>query len=268
MEVTERSLEFLVEIGFQAVEFSHGSHWSPDECETVRAMTDRIGILPWSLHAWAGGDVTTEEGARQTTDGLTVAVRNALILGAARVIHHPWGKGLEDDVAGPGLYQEASLLLEIWQPGMRFAFENVYTVASMEYATALADTLTPEKAGVCVDTGHAALGDLGPGQAIRMAGPRLITTHLQDNMGAHDDHLPPCEGAIDWDDVLSALKEVDYQGCLLLELTDQPNDPARRPVIQQELRRAQATAAALAEKLAILSPAGRDPFPPCRSCRE
>ncbi|NQU10531.1 PHP domain-containing protein, partial [bacterium] len=45
---------------FDAIEYSHACHWSAEECEGVRAASDRIGIIPWSLHAWAGWDITTE----------------------------------------------------------------------------------------------------------------------------------------------------------------------------------------------------------------
>lgn len=249
LEITERSLAFLREIGHEATEFSHACHWSEEECVSVRAMAERIGILPWSLHAWAAGDVLTDDGAAETVEVLTTAVRNALILGTERIVHHPSGKKLEDEADRRRLKAEADLLAGVWRPGVRFALENGGPLATMDYLIALVDLLGPDKAGVCVDTGHAALGDLGPGRAIRMAGARLITTHIQDNHGERDDHMPPWDGTIDWEDVIAALNEVDYRGCVLLELTDQPADAARRPVIREELRRGQRAAVRIAEGL-------------------
>jgi len=145
---------------------------------------------------------------------------------------------------------EAEIVSFLWKDGIRFAFENGGPTATMEYAIALADAVGLDRAGICVDTGHAALGDLGPAKAIRMAGYRLITTHIQDNLGERDDHMPPGDGRIDWDDVVAALNEVGYDGCFQLELTDQPPDPTRRPVIREELRRAQKQALSLASRLA------------------
>jgi sugar phosphate isomerase/epimerase len=86
-----------------------------------------------------------------------------------------------------------------------------------------------------------------------MAGARLITTHLQDNRGQQDDHMPPGDGTIDWDDVAAALTEIRYPGCVLLELTDQPSDAMRRVTIQEELQRGQRAAKALAERLPALA---------------
>jgi L-ribulose-5-phosphate 3-epimerase len=141
------------------------------------------------------------------------------------------------------------VLAEICEPGIRLALENSSTTASMDYLVALADALGPARAGVCVDTGHAALGDLGPGRALRMADHRLITTHLQDNHGQRDDHMPPGDGLIDWDDVAAALTEIRYAGCVMLELTDQPPDDRRRVTIKEELARGARAAQKLAARL-------------------
>jgi len=247
--ITERSLEFLKGLGHDAIEYSHACHWSPEECEKVRVMTDRIGLTPWSMHAWAGWDITTEDGARQSADMLAVAVRNALVLGTERVIHHPCGKKLDSPEDRSLVEREAELIAGVWKPGVRFAFENMHSRPTLEYAIALADALGEKRAGICVDTGHAALGDLGPGRAIRMAGERLITTHIQDNLGERDDHMPPWDGTIDWEDVIAALREVEYPGCVQLELTDQPADPERRAGIKEELRRGVEAARKIAEAL-------------------
>ncbi len=249
LAITERSLTFLKGLGHDAIEYSHACHWSEAECAAVRQMTARIGLLPWSLHAWAGGDVMTEEGRAGTSKVLSIATRNAEALGVATIVHHPNGQRLDRDEDRERLKVEAELLAGLARPGLRFAVENGASLGTMEYLLALAELVGPEKVGVCVDSGHAALGDLGPGRAIRMAGQRLITTHLQDNLGQRDDHMPPGDGTIDWDDVAAALGEIGYPGCVLLELTDQPNTDERRASIQEELARGARAAEALAEKL-------------------
>jgi sugar phosphate isomerase/epimerase len=245
LAITERSLLFLKGLGHDAIEYSHACHWTVAECEAVRQMTARIGLIPWSLHAWAGGDPTSEAGRARVQSTLATATRNALALGVGIVVHHPSGNDLS---------AEAELLAGLAVPGVRFALENMQTLASMEYAVSLAEALGPEVAGICVDTGHAALGDLGPARAIRMAGQRLITTHLQDNRGVRDDHMPPGDGAIDWGAVAAALCEVGYAGCVLLELTDQPDTDERRAGIEDELARGARAAEALAAKLPPVAP--------------
>jgi len=243
LEITERGLRNLRELGHDAVEYSHACHWTEQECLAVRSMTEAVGLEPWSLHAWCGGDVLMEQQARATVETLTIAVRNALALGVRVIVHHPSGVAPHREQ----VEREAELIAEVWRPGVRLAFENGETLGSLEYALDLCDRLGPDRAGICVDTGHAALGDLGPARALRMAGSRLITTHLQDNHGGSDEHLPPGDGTIDWDEVARALAEIRYPGCLMLELTDQPSAD-RRPTIREELARGAEAARRLREK--------------------
>ncbi|MFQ5810665.1 MAG: sugar phosphate isomerase/epimerase family protein, partial [Armatimonadota bacterium] len=106
--------------------------------------------------------------------------------------------------------------------GMELAIENGAPLIHMEYLLELLDIVEAPNLGICVDTGHAARGDLGAARAIRMAGQKLYTTHIQDNFGERDDHLPPGMGTIDWDEVADALAEVQYERVLQLELTDRP----------------------------------------------
>lgn len=248
MTITRRALQLLKDLGYEAVEYSHALHWSDDDLVQVRAMTAEIGLVPWSLHAWVGGDIMTAEGAATTSERLKRAGHVALGLGVARVVHHTDGSTLAGD--GPErLKREAEVIRGAWQPGFRFALENMSSLAHMEYIVALVDELWPDVAGINVDTGHANLGDLGAPRAIRMAGSRLITTHLQDNHGERDEHIAPGDGLIDWDAVAQALKDIEYKGCLMLELTDQPSAERRAAGVVPEITRGAAKAKWLAERV-------------------
>jgi len=248
LPITRRSLEFLKEAGFEAIEYSHALHWNDEQVGAVRVMTAEIGLLPWSLHAWVGGDVLTEEGRRSTGRRLSHAAHVAVGLGVGIVVHHTNGESLAGD-GRERLQVEAELLDRAHKHGMRFAVETMSAMAQMEYLLALMELLDLDVAGINVDTGHSNLGDLGAARAIRLAGDRLITTHLQDNHGQRDDHLPPGDGQIDWDDVVAALGEIAYRGCLMLELTDQPTSERRAVGIREEVARGAAKARWMVEQL-------------------
>lgn len=247
MTIARRALQLLKDLGFEAVEYSHALHWTDEEVATVRAMTEEIGLAPWSLHAWVGGDVMTAEGAEQSRTYLRRAGHVALGLGVATIVHHTHGSTLSGD-GRERLKVEAEVIRAAWQPGYRFAVETMSTLAHMEYLLGLMDELFPEVAGINVDTGHANLGDLGAPRALRMAGKYLITTHLQDNHGERDEHLPPGDGLIDWGDCAKALQEIGYQGCLMLELTDQPSAERRAAGVVEEIGRGAAKARWLAQQ--------------------
>ena len=81
----------------------------------------------------------------------------------------------------------------------------------------LEDRLDLSGLGICLDTGHALLlGDVT--DAVETASGYLVTTHLHDNHGKTDDHLPPFAGAIDWPGVLMAFRKVGYDGAWMFEL--------------------------------------------------
>ena len=74
----------------------------------------------------------------------------------------------------------------------------------------------PEFCGICFDTGHAQI-DSGAVDLAKLLGPRVITTHIHDNDGKDDQHLPPFEGNIDWAELIAALKAAGYTGSLTFE---------------------------------------------------
>jgi sugar phosphate isomerase/epimerase len=73
--------------------------------------------------------------------------------------------------------------------------------------------------GVCLDYGHAHLmGDLG--EAIEELSGHMWTTHVHDNHGKTDDHLPPFAGTIDWDAAMMETQKIGYDGALMFEVAD------------------------------------------------
>ena len=73
------------------------------------------------------------------------------------------------------------------------------------------------RVGVCLDTGHTALGRHWH-RFVEVSGPRLIHVHASDNRGRFDDHLPPGEGHIDWRDIRDSLRRAKFAGWVMLEL--------------------------------------------------
>ncbi|KJF65225.1 hypothetical protein RS75_24345 [Rhizobium nepotum 39/7] len=60
---------------------------------------------------------------------------------------------------------------------------------------------------------------IAPGSCsvVEQYGDRLITTHINDNFGATDDHLLPFDGRIDWEAVTRAIAATKYEAPLNLE---------------------------------------------------
>ena len=76
----------------------------------------------------------------------------------------------------------------------------------------------PEWVGICWDTGHANLARFDQTRGLHAVGSRLIALHLNDNCGdKNDEHLLPGIGTVDWQAVIQALVDIDYQGDLTYE---------------------------------------------------
>ncbi|MCK4429725.1 MAG: sugar phosphate isomerase/epimerase [Candidatus Aminicenantes bacterium] len=68
-----------------------------------------------------------------------------------------------------------------------------------------------ESCGICFDTGHAQI-ESDAVQTVKWIGARVICTHLHDNDGKKDQHLPPFKGIIAWEKFLRGLTAAGYGG--------------------------------------------------------
>ena len=75
-----------------------------------------------------------------------------------------------------------------------------------------------ESLGVCLDTGHANVNKLDTSTMVETLREHLVATHIHDNDGSHDQHLPPLMGGIDWDRVMNAFLRTGYRRPLILEI--------------------------------------------------
>ena len=76
---------------------------------------------------------------------------------------------------------------------------------------------------VCMDTGHTNKsyrfpGQPSPAEMIRRLGKNIEILHLHDNDCMTDQHKVPGSGNIDWKEVLTALREIGYNGVYNMEL--------------------------------------------------
>lgn len=91
--------------------------------------------------------------------------------------------------------------------------------AAASLVSLIEDEFELPRLGICMDFGHAFLmGD--PVEAVEAVSGHLITTHVHDNMGKHDDHLMPFDGAIDWTTVLMSMQKVGYESTYMFEVAN------------------------------------------------
>lgn len=83
----------------------------------------------------------------------------------------------------------------------------------------LCDEFNSERLKICWDFGHANImrNEFSQQEAIKFLGERIKCTHIHNNYGDRDYHLPPDAGNIDWQSAMKALKEINYSGPFTLE---------------------------------------------------
>ena len=228
-----KSLELIAQAGFDAVEYSHVEHLSDDDLRAVAEATKQLGLIPWSSHAWQAlpGLPSNVEAAQKELDAF---IPKAQLLGVDIIVIHSGGN--KDRLHIPPIKQRRlASNLECLGPladkagsiGAKIAVENGTTWGDWDFIIEMVKGMANPNVGLNIDTGHAALGDMVPTAAIMKAGEDIITTHLQDNHGKVDDHLPPGLGDIEWPRIFDALKGVGYDGVYMVEISDCP--PNREP---------------------------------------
>ena len=106
--------------------------------------------------------------------------------------------------------------------GLRIGIENMMNAS--EFGSTAGDLLELLAAvdssalGVTIDTSHANVRTGDTAGMIRQLGPAIFCTHISDNNGTGDQHLAPGNGNIDWPGVVSALKDIGYDGTFNLEI--------------------------------------------------
>jgi sugar phosphate isomerase/epimerase len=104
--------------------------------------------------------------------------------------------------------------------GVLICVENmppgVHPGSCMADLAALVIELEHPHLALALDTGHANLGE-GVAHETNAAGSLLATTHVHDNDGRTESHLPPGHGTVDWAGWGRSLDSIGYAGPIVLE---------------------------------------------------
>ena len=98
--------------------------------------------------------------------------------------------------------------------GIRITFENTKKRGYLEYVLS---NIKDENVGICYDAGHCHF-HFNDEFNYELYKNRIFAVHLHDNDKTDDLHLLPCDGTIDWNNVLTKLKVNNYNGPITLEI--------------------------------------------------
>ena len=245
----KETVKILAECGFDAIDYSFmnkkyfSGELSDDECKDyytdLRKYAEDHGVFFNQSHAPCPSGSGDAEESERLFDNIVRAMRNASYLGVKTIIVHGKDHIVHNDVGGAQRLFEMNMdFYTRLKPyceeyGIRVALENlpqmkkfifgekfVESVCSTpdEFIEYL-DTLNSDCFTACLDIGHAMITGQNPQSFIRaLGGKRLTALHIHDNNGLRDWHtLPYLGGMADWNEIMKALKEIDYTGELTFE---------------------------------------------------
>jgi sugar phosphate isomerase/epimerase len=224
-------LETLHAAGVSGVELGtpprHFDLWKPDEVAAVGRSLQQLPLHAVSIHAPFGESLDLahpDPRHRQAgIDATIAAARTVKRLGGRIVVAHPSDVVRHGADIAARLEASAASLRAVAgacrHEGVQLAIESPlpHLIGGHpdEFAWLLAHVA--DGAGVCLDTGHVALGRSWRRFA-ELCDGRVVHIHASDNHGQYDDHLVPGAGIIDWAEIAATLRAIGFGGWVMLEL--------------------------------------------------
>ena len=245
--------------GFHGVEIfcsrSHFDYTNRAEIQNIAGALADAKLKLTSLHAPTSRDLSaTREGGQplsicevervrriEAMDELKRAIDVAEELPFSRMIFHMGGSR---ETADPRKRDAAfssleHLILHAKHVGVTICVENTTSeMGSPAYLRSFIDETRLTGLRINFDIGHANLAD-GPeenriAEGFEPVRELVASTHIHDNHGEKDEHLPPYEGSIDWTAAVALLKTAPEANLpLTLELKEKIGPEA--PTAQQQL---------------------------------
>jgi len=203
-------------------------HWVNE----IKEHAENLGVEWMQGHAhfyrWTKASpeekVWHEELIRRSIIGAGILGVKWLVIHPGTVYDETWYSREKSLQANLEAYQRYAELASRY--GVGIAIENMFEGQGYRRFGVSADDLLelyerlndPKTFGICWDTGHAHIQKINQYQALRKIGRRLTALHIADNKGEKDDHVAPYFGTIEWEPIMRALKEIEYQGDFTFEI--------------------------------------------------
>ena len=221
---TIEQIERLAKIGWDGI----FTDWDEQNGNAAYSKAIREnGLLYQSIHApfntvnklWLEGEDGDNEQLRQIN-----CLRAAADVDVDLVVMHTYIGFDEFTPTALGVERYGKIFAEAKKLGVKVALENTEGEPCLDRL--LTEFKDDKTVNFCIDTGHEMCYNESR-DLITKYGSKLISTHLNDNMGIttdrifwHDDaHLLPFDGIADWQGIANRLNSVGYSGPLTFELT-------------------------------------------------
>ncbi len=235
----EKSIEIIAKAGYDAIDFSQFDEFiysvepNKNYYLELRKYAESLGVCFNQSHAPFASSYREQERTDKRFQEIVWSMQKASWLGIPNIIVHPCQHISYHEEGNAELLFEYNmdfynrLLPYCEEYGINVALENMWQrtgfinhsiCSKPEEFVRYIDTLNNSFFVACLDIGHSALVREDTADFIRALGKdRLKCLHVHDVDGQNDNHTLPFYGNINWEKVVSALKEIGYTGDLTFE---------------------------------------------------
>ena len=199
----------------------------------LRDLVQDADLATHSAHGcWGGQSIQADRvdlgqtdplARRASVDDLKRCIDWLKEAGGTCLVVHPGGLSAPEDCESRRAALARSLLELVEHArgtGIILCVENmppgVFPGSRMADLFDLVAELDQPELALVLDTGHAHITADAASETLA-AGSRLRSTHVHDNNGRQDTHLPPGHGTVDWNAWRGALDRIGYEGPIMLE---------------------------------------------------
>lgn len=237
------TISILAQAGFDAYDFSYcdftgASPVDPDSymdyAKEIRAHADACGIVCNQAHAPFPSSVGDPIKDKEIFESIVRSIESAAYLGAKIIVVHPcqhltYAEHAEE-LFNINVDFYSRLIPYAEKFSIKIATENMWQWNSSAQACTdstcsrawefnkYIDALSSPYLVGCLDIGHASLmGTDIPKFIHEMGNKRIQALHVHETDLKNDNHTLPYLQKINWEEVMKALGEIDYQGDLTFE---------------------------------------------------
>ena len=235
--ICEETIKNYGDYGIEYIEIStNKENTDAINFDELKSWCDKYGVKIWSLHLpfypFKELDISSENLADYTVKYLCDLIDRASKVGINKFIIHPSGEPIEESDRKARLEtakKSLNILCEfVKKRGGTICVEDLPRTCLGRCSDDIIELLCAnEDLRACFDTNHL-LGEDNC-EFIRKVGSKIVTLHVSDYDFVNERHWLPGEGKNDWQGILEALKEINYEGIWLYEINmDIPNTIIRK----------------------------------------
>lgn len=214
------------ENGITAMEITlNPSDYANIDYDALKKWSEEFGIELWSYHLpfspFSEIDISNVALCKSTIEYYEELIKKASGIGIKRFIVHPSGEPVSDEERPQRLKCAKESLAALAEIARRnnavIAVEDLPRTCLGKNSDEIMELISADRdLMVCFDTNH--LLNENPVDFIHKLAGKIITTHISDYDFINERHWLPGEGKLDWPAILSAFKDIGYNGVWLYEI--------------------------------------------------